>query len=87
MKRFFVIDADTEMHSVFVHELTREFTAEDGDRAIAYHRAASADSLICDSLSPRFYGKLDALLITADKLNNAAPITPEPAEVPCTQAL
>ena len=75
MRRFFVIEADTNYNTVWVHEVTQTFTD-----TVNYHREASADSVINDFLGPKFYGKLDALLITAEKLKNAPPIvvvTPE----------
>lgn len=77
MKTFLVIECDTEFHTVFVHQVTREFTADpDANRGVAYHRSASQSSEIADPPSPEFYGKLDALLLTAGKLADAAPITP-----------
>jgi hypothetical protein len=78
MKRFVVIECDTEFSSVFVHEVKQEFTADnDPAKGVAYFRNPSDHALICDQPGPKFYGRLDALLITAGKIKNAAPIEPE----------
>jgi hypothetical protein len=73
MKRYFVIDVDSEFSSVRVLEVTQDF--EHG--TVNYHRGASDSSLINAEPSPKFYGQLDALLVTSEKLAKAEPITPE----------
>jgi len=79
MKRFLVIECDTAYLTVLVHEVTQEFTADDDPgRGVAYHRGPSESSLICDGLGSKFYGKLDALLVTRDRIEDAMPIEPEP---------
>ena len=70
MKRFIVIECDTEFSSVFVREARQDYR----DGTVNYRHEAGANSLICDSPSPRFYGRLDALMITRDRIEKAKPI-------------
>lgn len=76
MKKFFVIQCDTEDDYVFVKEVTRTFT-----KTVEYRHEAGDVPVVSGRLSPKFYGRLDALLITSDKVEQAAPI------VPVTEAL
>jgi hypothetical protein len=78
MKRFIVIECDTEFSSVFVHEVKQEYTAdEDPDKGVGYFRNPSDHALICDQPGPKFYGRLDALLVTRGKIEHAPAIIPE----------
>lgn len=78
MKRFFVIECDTEYNSIWVHEVGKEFTAEkDDNRGVQYFRSPSQQPLICEFPGPKFYGQLDTLLITKNKLEQAEAIVPE----------
>lgn len=72
MKKFFVIETDTEMYSVFVYEVEQSFSDQ-----VNYVREAGIRAVVHESPGPKFYGKLDSLLITRNTLENAAPITPE----------
>jgi hypothetical protein len=80
MKRQFVIECDTEMSTVFVDEVTKDF--ENG--TVNYHKEAGGKPLLFGFLGPKFYGQLDALLITAEKIADAKEIEIEPAEATCT---
>jgi hypothetical protein len=76
MKSHFVIDVDDDG---FVRVLKAERSF--GAGAVIYSRASKADSLVCTyDLNPKFYGQLDALLITPKKIAAAAPIEPEKVE-------
>jgi hypothetical protein len=77
MKRHFVIEVDDDF--VRVLEVRQEFTGERGDRGVAYHRAADAGCLV-NSFDPdaKFFGQLNALLVTKSRIQKAAPIEPEP---------
>ena len=78
MKRFVVIECDTEYSSVFVHHVEQEYTAEeDPAKGVAYYRNPSDHALICDQPGPKFYGRLDALLVTRGKIEHAPAIIPE----------
>lgn len=72
MKRQFVIDCDTAYHTVAVYEVTKEITAD----GVEYKRDTE-ESIFNEFLGPKFYGKLDAILISRDRLENAKPIDPE----------
>ena len=78
MKRCIIIECDTEDSDVWVYTAEREFTAYGGSKSVAYYRDAGQHSLIFAEPGPKFYGKLDTLLITKDRIQNAPPITPEP---------
>lgn len=73
MERYFVIEV--EDHSVWVYEVSRDFSS-----TVDYKREAESHSIVSShgAPTPKFYGKLDALLLTADRIEKAAPITPEP---------
>ena len=73
MKQFFVIEVDDDGFTR-VLKVEREYATT----GVSYNRGAKDDSLInAFELNPRFYGRLDALLITPAKLAAAAPIVPE----------
>ncbi len=72
MKRFFVIECDTEFYSVYVYEVQRRFTEK-----VVYEHEACAEMAICGPVSPKFYGQLDRLLVTKASIAEASPITPE----------
>jgi hypothetical protein len=78
MKRFIVIECDTEFNPIFTYEVSREFTADDDpNKGVAYYRHPADHSLFMELLGPKFYGKLDALLINRSRIEDAAPIEPE----------
>ena len=87
MKRCIIIECDTEDSDVWVYTAEKEFTAYGGSKSVAYYRDAGQHSLILAVPGPRFYGKLDTLLITREKIQNAAPITPEPLQDSVVQFL
>ena len=73
MNHHFVIDIDDGF--VRVLEVEREYGS---DGRIHYHRDPAAPSLVRTYvLDPWFYGQLDALLVTPQKIANAKPIVPE----------
>ena len=66
---------DIEDGFIRVLEVEREYGS---DGRIHYYRSPSAPSLVRTfEPSPRFYGQLDALLVTPQKIANAKPIVPE----------
>jgi hypothetical protein len=73
MKRQFVIECDTEYQMIFVHEATKEFTADAGDHAVIYYRNVDKP-IFSDFIGPRFYGQLDTILFSQERLDNAPPI-------------
>jgi hypothetical protein len=81
MKQSFVIDVDTELSCVFVFAVQQSFT---GANVVRYERPiyGSERPVIIGTPDPRFYGRLDALLMTSDKLANAEPIVPLTPIVP-----
>jgi len=81
MKRHFVIECDTEYNSVFVYEVSRDFSS-----TVDYHREPVVEAVFHDFLSPKFYGKLDAILFSKERIENAPPITPQ-AETPETRVI
>ena len=86
MIKSFVIEVNTEDNFVRVFEVAREYTADhDPQRGVAYHRAATDIGVVRNiGVNPRLWGKLDALLVTHEKIENAAPIEPmnEPTSPP-----
>src|ERR1700691_3162253 len=78
MQRFLVIECSTEYNSVWVYEVQREFTSNQADKGVTYYRSPSDSSLFLDPIDPKFYGKLDAVLITRQKIDEAQPMEPEP---------
>jgi hypothetical protein len=78
-EKFFVVECDTEYSAVYVYEVSKDY--EGG--TVNYHRSAKDGSVVNGHLTPKFYGKLDALLVTADKIKDAKPIVPE--KEPATQ--
>jgi hypothetical protein len=85
MKQFFVIEVDDDGFTR-VLAVEREYT----ETGVSYCRKANDNRLI-NTLepNPKFYGQLDALLITPAKLAAAAPIVPaaapDSASVPPTK--
>jgi hypothetical protein len=77
MQRFMVIECSTEYNSVWVYEVQREFTSNQADKGVTYYRSPSDSSLFFDPIDPKFYGKLDAVLISRQKIDEAQPIEPE----------
>lgn len=77
MERHFVVECDSAMSTVFVYEVTKEYTSE----GAVYHREAERGQLFNEFPGPKLYGKLDLLLITADRIKDAKPIAPEPQEL------
>lgn len=75
MEQQFVIETDSKMGTAFVYAVSKKFTDK-----VVYEREAGVSGVICRVLGPKFYGELDLLLVTADKIENAAPITPETPE-------
>lgn len=75
MKRQFVIEVDSAFETVFVHEVSKNCVAGDW----TYTRL-SDDAIIQAFPDPKFYGQLDALLLTHSRIRNAKPITPAPVE-------
>ena len=76
MEQFFAIEVADDGF-IRVLAVKREYTAA----GVSYTRAAKDNSLINTfELNPKFYGQLDALLITPAKLAAAAPIVPEKEE-------
>ena len=67
-----MIDVDSDSDFVHLFEVTKTYS-----ETVDYHRSSGALSLIVERANPKFYGKLDALLLTNEKLANAAPIQPE----------
>lgn len=76
MRQQIVIETDSEMGTVFAYAVSMDYTDK-----VNYRREASDKPLLCRVLGPKFYGELDALLVTADKIKDAAPITPEPLKL------
>ena len=73
MKQFFVIEVEDDGFTR-VLRVEREYTPT----GVSYNRGANDASLInALELNPKFYGGLDALLITPAKLAAAAPIVPQ----------
>jgi hypothetical protein len=78
MKSSFVIDIDDDGF-VRVLAVTQSFDPA----GVVYRRRSLDDSLVkAYDLSPKFYGQLDALLITPKKIREAAPLTPESIQPP-----
>lgn len=75
MERQFVIECDSRSNVVFVREVTRNYSS-----TVNYHHEAGAEILVSGHPDPEFYGKLDALLVTRDRIQNAPPITPGPPQ-------
>lgn len=76
MKRYFVIEADTEMYSAFVYEVSREMDKH--GNIYVYGRPVMEDPIFNQVPGPKFYGKLHTLLVTQETLKLAKPIEPEP---------
>lgn len=73
MQRYFVIECDTEYSNVFVYEVSKDF--ENG--TVNYHKSSPEDhSVVMGTPGPSLYGKLDVLLVSRDKLENAESIQP-----------
>lgn len=85
-KRFFLVESDTNIHSLFAFELSEgELTTSDGVTSDTYKRELGRDPVIAGCDRPKFFGQLSALLVTKDDLAKAPPmklVEPEPqAEV------
>ena len=79
MKLHYVIECDTEMYSVFVRSVKQEYSSDPdaGDKQVIYYHSANEPIPVMEPLGPKFYGHLDALLVTKGKIEDAAPVTPE----------
>ena len=75
MRRCFVIEADTDNYSAFVYEVFRKMS--DDANSYVYSRQVTEDPLFNTIPGPKFYGQLDPLLVTKDRIKNAKPIEPE----------
>lgn len=76
--KYYVLELDTDGY-VRVLEVTREFTPEGGERGVAYHRAGAASCITSgwlDDNKAKFYGRLDTVLLTQERIDNAEPIEP-----------
>jgi hypothetical protein len=73
MERHIIIETYSRYNTVWVYEAVREFT----ENGVVYKRSSKDAALIFGLLSPKLYGQLDALIVTADKIEKAEPITPE----------
>lgn len=73
MKTFFIIEADTEMHSLFAYAVERENDGV-GDFYI-YKRRMACDATVQEIDPPKFFGQLNALLPTRETINHAKPLT------------
>lgn len=82
MERHFVISCDTGLSTVFVREVTRTFS-----KTADYHHDPSGPIIICGFPDPKFYGQLDALLVTRQKVEKANPIVPEPPPEPSVKQM
>lgn len=72
MKTQFVIECDTDYCTISVHEVTKKITGD----GVEYGREV-CNPIFSDFIGPRFYGKLDTLLISRERIKEAPPITPQ----------
>jgi len=85
MKKYIVIEADTNYYSLFAYEVSRKMDDKGDD--YVYRRKAGCEALVQALDRPRFFGTLDVLLPTAETLRSAAPIElVKPAETPTWQS-
>lgn len=86
MKTFFIVEADTEMHSLFAYRA--EYVRDPSDfHFMVYRRKLGIDADVQQIDPSTFYGQLNALLPTKETINHApkmklaapdaAPIMPE----------
>lgn len=80
MRKTFIIECDSSMDSVFLYEAESEYEYKPGevDRQVAVR----GEKITNEYPTPKFYGILDSLLITAERVRNkfanVRPIIPEP---------
>ena len=75
MRKYFVLEVNYANGIVYTHEVSEPELGVDA--VYHYTRAAGSDCLIATEVGARFYGKLDALLVTRKKVADAEPIEPE----------
>lgn len=73
MKTQFAIECNTESPFVHVFGVTKDF--ENGK--VNYHREVVTSPVFLDRVGPVFFGKLAALLITSQTIEEAPPVEPE----------
>jgi hypothetical protein len=73
MKKTFIIECDSNMSTVFLYEAKTECRAEG-------HVAVRGEKIVNEYPTPKFYGILDSLIITDDRMRarfaNVKPIVP-----------
>ncbi len=75
MERYFVIETKSDEAYAHVYEVTKDYSVN----GVEYRRPAEGTTrVMCSRVNPEFFGKLDAVLVTKDKLDNARPIDPIP---------
>ncbi len=85
MNKFFVLEVNYEGGYVYVSEVGEAEYLGSGN--IRYSRNLDKSTcLIATKIGPHFYGQLDALLVTQDKVFAAQPIEPEPMVKVCEEA-
>lgn len=71
-KKFFLVESDTDIHSLFAFELSEgELVTKDGIAVDTYTRELGRDPVVAGSNRPKFFGQLSALLVTKDDLAKA----------------
>jgi hypothetical protein len=76
VKRFLVIECGNENYFLHVHEVEQSYDHE--DKGVVYRRRPDQSAILLGEVGdPKFFGKLNALLFTANSIEQAAPITPE----------
>ena len=73
MKRYLLIEANTENEYLHVYEVQKQRSTE----TLNFSCAPAGCLVLTKRCGPEFYGHLDALLVTKDKIEKAAPIVPD----------
>lgn len=75
MKKTFIIECDSEMSTVFLYEATEP---KFNDDKWIVERGEKITNRYPD---PKFYGVLDSLLITSDRIAEPKEVVPDPVSV------
>ena len=75
MKRLVLVESDTRYGCLWAYELTE--IAEG-----VYKREMMADALVYDSNRGRFYGAVDSVMVTNDRIKNPTPVILAPPAEP-----
>jgi hypothetical protein len=82
MEKSFVIECDSERSTVFVYEVDKAHERSE----VIYKRPLGDPQTFNEFIGPKMYGKLQAILFSAETIHQAKPIEPQMPRTESEQA-